>query len=319
MFEITSNNLGFYNNYLSIYDPKHTFTDEQKITTENEKEMISYGRFNGNVDVSNTKLLDNNLEFTAGQYGYFNLELRNDKNIRYNQQFDGTIVIEPSNGNIICSIYNKNSSTILVLVTSKVSNVFPNNEKLDLKIIINNQKVFDNNLELLVHPDDLFTAEINPKYLEEDKNDQLISITADDNLRFSLIGKDYLGNRVLINPNEVKLVVKRENNEYSYKSSYIDLDNGEQKYLYDLTLVGEYKITSGANVKEQNIFNGTTYTVEVTYGDICPEKTTTRLLYNPISAGNIASLIISVKDKNNNDIKMNNEILFDFSGYILSK
>ena len=275
--------------------------------------------FNGNVDEKNTKLLDYNLEFTAGQYGFFYVELRNYNNIRYNQIFNGTIEIRPSDKeNIKCFIYNKKSSTILVLVTSNTSNVFPNNRKLDLEVLINNESVFDNNLELIVHPDDLFTAEINPNYLDKDKTNQLKSVTADDGLILSLIGKDYLNNSVIINPNEVKLIVKRDNNEISYKSSYIELDNGEQIYLYDLTLIGLYTITSGENAKGNNLFNGTTYSLEVIHGEVCPEKTTARLLNNPISAGDIASLVISVKDKNNNDIKLDNTTLSNFSGYILS-
>ena len=274
--------------------------------------------FNGNVYELNTKLLYNNLEFTAGQHGYFNLELRNANNIRYNKKFDGTIQIKPSNENITYSIYNKKSSTILVLVTTNISNVFPNNEKLYLEILINNKKAFVNNLELLVHPDDLFTAEINPYYLDNNKINQLKSVTADDSLRFSLIGKDYLNNKVLINPNEVKLLVKRDNKEISYKSSYIDVHTGEQKYLYDLTLKGLYKITSGENAKEKNFFNGITYTIEVTHGEVSPEKTIARLLSNSISAGENASLVIIVKDKNNNDVEFDNTILEDFWGDILS-
>ena len=78
------------------------------------------------------------------------------------------------------------------MVTSNTSNVFPNNRKLDLEVLINNESVFDNNLELIVHPDDLFTAQINPNYLDKDKTNQLKSVTADDGLILSLIGKDYL-------------------------------------------------------------------------------------------------------------------------------
>ena len=298
--------------------------DEYDLDISNGKDTITYkvdvsgeNGFSGQVDESNTKLLENDLEFTAGQYGYFNLELRNDNNIRYNKKFDGEIEIKPSDKeNIECFIYNKNSSTILVLVTSKIANIFPNNGKLDLEVLINKKKAFKENLDLLVHPDDLSTAEINSIYL--DTNNQLKSVTADDCLRFSLIGKDYLNNSVLINPNEAKLIVKKDNNEISYKSSYFDLHTGEQNYLYDLTLIGLYTITSGDNAKGDNLFKGETYTINVTHGEVCPEKTTTKFIRNPISAGNNVSLIISVKDKNNNDIKLDNNIIKDFSGYILS-
>ena len=299
--------------------------NEYELTISDENNDIVYKvdvsgdeGFNENVDESNTQLLDSNLEFTAGQYGYFNLELRNGKNIRYNQIFNGEIKIKTSDDKIIkYFIYNKKSSTILVLVTTNTSNVFPNNGILDLEVLINDVNPFDNNLELLVHPDDLFTAEINPKYLDEESN-KLKSITADDSLIFSLIGKDYLNNAVLINPNEAKLMVKRENNEIPYKSSYTDLETGEQKYLYDLTLTGKYTITSGDNAKRQNLFNETIYNLEVTHGEVCPEKTITRLLNNPILAGDYASLIIFAKDKNNNDVELDDTILGNFTGYILS-
>ena len=270
--------------------------------------------FDENVDESKTQLLDNNLEFSAGKYGYFNLELRNADNIRYNKQFKGSLDIIPSDKeNIDYIIYNQKSSTILVLVTSKKANVFPNEGKLSLNVALNGKEIF--NLELLIHPGDLSQAKINEKNLEE--NNKLKSVSADESLRFSLIGYDSLNNRVLINANEAKLIVKNKN-EVSYKLSFVDLITGEQNYVYDLTLVGSYTIKSGKNNKGEDLFNGVTYSVEVTYGEVCPEKTTAKLENNPISAGNMASVIISVRDKNNNEIELDTNILNKFSGYILS-
>ena len=55
---------------------------------------------------------------------------------------------------------------------------------------------------------------------------------------FSLIGYDKFNNKVLINQNEVKLVVKNKKEEVSsYKSTFMDLSTGEQIYLYQITIL----------------------------------------------------------------------------------
>ena len=45
-YMVSSESLIFFNNYNNNYDIKHSFSEAQKIITEAEKEMISYGRFN---------------------------------------------------------------------------------------------------------------------------------------------------------------------------------------------------------------------------------------------------------------------------------
>jgi len=186
----------------------------------------------------------------------------------------------------VYTIYNKKSSTILVLVTTNNSNTFPNSGESKLGVSINEDRVFD--LELFVNPGDLSSAKINVK------DDELEGISTDDELKFSLIGYDSLGNKALINANEAKLIVKCIN-EISYKLSFVDLSTGELKYIYELTLSGSYKISSGNNNKGENLFNNKTYSVNVTPGKICPEKTVVKLAENPIIAGKTASVIISVK------------------------
>ena len=261
------------------------------------------------LDISKTKLLEVNLDFTAGEYGYFNFELRNSNNARSNKEFEGTITILPTDDSVKYTIYNQKSSTILVLVTTNNSNTFPNSGESKLGVSINEDRVFD--LELFVNPGDLSSAKINVK------DDELEGISTDDELKFSLIGYDSLGNKALINANEAKLIVKCIN-EISYKLSFVDLSTGELKYIYELTLSGSYKISSGNNNKGENLFNNKTYSVNVTPGKICPEKTVVKLAENPIIAGKTASVIISVKDKKNNNVELNDDILKDFSGYILS-
>ena len=264
----------------------------------------------------NTKLLESNLEFTVGKYGYFNFELRNSKNTRYNKPFKGEIDIAPGDTDIKFEIYNRHSSTILVLITSIHSNIFPNNRNQSLNVLINSENAL--NLEVIINPEELSSAEINDNYLIDNK---LKPIKADEKLIFSIIGKDSYGNRVLINPNDAKLIVKNKlNNEVSYKSSYTDLSNGEQIYEYELTLVGDYEISSGSNDKE-DLFNGTKYSINVEPGEICPQKTLAKIEKSPISAGETASIIITPKDKYNNDVILNDdddEILSKFYAYIIS-
>ena len=263
-----------------------------------------------NIVPGNTKLLDSNLEFTAGKYGYFNFELRNSKNTRYNKPFNGDINIIPADKNVNFEIYNRKSSTILVLITSENSNIFPNEGDQGLSVSINSEDAL--NLEIIIHPGDLFSANINGV-----NDDQLTPIKADEELIFSITGKDSYGNKVLINPNDPKLIVKNEyNNEIQYKSSYTDLSNGQQNYVYELTLVGEYEISSGTRDKE-DLFNGKNYTIKVEPGEICPEKTLAKIERSPISAGEVASVIITPKDKHNNDVENDDEILSQFNAYII--
>ena len=265
--------------------------------------------FEENVEPLNSKLLESNLEFTAGQGGYFNFELRNSKNVRYNGVFKGEIEI---NTNVGYHIYNIYSSIILVVVKSTKSNTFPNIGESDLKVSINKQPVFD--LELIIKPADLSTAEL----LSENLVDKKIQIKADAELIFSIVGRDTYGNLLIINPNEVKLKIKNKNNEneISYKSSYIDISNGQQIYSYDLILAGDYEISSGTNDEKKDLFNETVYTVEVKPGELSIEKTILRI-NSQITAGNKAIATIIPKDKNNNEIELD-DIYDNFYSYIIS-
>ena len=266
------------------------------------------------VKPENTNLLESNLEFSAGKYGYFNFELRNSKNARYNKAFNGEFDIIPGDKNVKVEIYNRNSSTILVLITSKRANIFPNDNEQGLNVTIDSKNVF--NLELIIHPGELSSAEINDDYFIG--SNKLAPIKADKELIFSIIGYDSYGNKVLINPNDAKIIIKNKyNNEIPHKSSYTDLSNGEQNYEYELTLVGNYNISSGDD--KEDLFNGTIYTIEVKQGEICPEKTQAKIEKSPISAGDSASIIVTPKDKYNNDVILSeDEILSQFNAYIIS-
>ena len=264
------------------------------------------------VNPSYTKLLETNLEFTAGQQGFFSFELRNNNNARYNKKFTGNISIEKTDSNVKFHIYNQLSSVILVVVQSEKSNTFPNEGESKLIVSVNSEEVF--NLELIINPADLSTAEL----FAEDIEDNRLKAKADEELRFSIIGKDEYGNLVVINQNEVNLKVKNINNqnEVSYKSSYTDLSNGQQKYVYDLTIVGTYEISSGQNGKKEDLFN-TIYKVDVEPGELSPEKTIIRI-DSTIAAGNKATATIYPKDKNNNDVDIDDILLGKFFAYILS-
>ena len=265
------------------------------------------------IEPSNTKLLQTNLEFTAGQSGYFNFELRNSKNSRYSKAFNGNITLHPADEDVKCDIYNKHSSVILVVVKSEKANTFPNLRESNLELLVESEKVFD--LELTIKPADLSTAQL----LSENLEGNTLKINADKELRFSVIGRDEFGNLVVLNPNEAKLKVKNINNdnEVSYKLSHSDISTGQQKYVYDLTLAGKYEISSGTNDKKQDLFNNTIYIVEVESGELSPEKTIVKI-YTTVTAGNNATAIISPKDKNNNEIIVDDILLGKFFAYILS-
>ena len=271
------------------------------------------GDFDENVEPLNTKLLETNLKFTAGQKGYFSFELRNSKNVRYRGIFTGEITLTPAGPNVTYDIYNRNSSIILVVVKSIKANTFPNIRDSNLEVSIMSKKVFD--LKLIIQPADLSTAEL----LSDNLVNKELTIKADNELRFSIVGRDLYGNLVIIDPNKAKLKVKNQNNqnEVSYKESYTDLSNGEQKYVYDLTTVGNYEISSGTNDKKRDLFNDTVYTVKVESGELSPEKTIVKI-DSSIIAGNKAIAKISPRDKNNNDVSVDGSLLGKFYSYILS-
>ena len=269
--------------------------------------IIGKNDFDDDIEPANTKILEQNLEFTAGKYGYFTLELRNKNNARCKISEDIEIDIVTNSDFTNTTIFNQKSSVVFVLVTSTKSNTFPNKEILSLQVKVKNEPLPE--LYLFVKPGDLTTAKIN----EVNEDNELPSISVDDELRFSLMGQDSFGNDALINVDEAKLIV-RNKNEISYKSSYVDFSSGKLYYIYDLTLSGEYEITE-ANEK-LDLFNGITYTVVVGNGEICPEKSKVTI-ETPINAGNTASINISVKDKYNNDVTLNDLIVNDFSVFIL--
>ena len=265
--------------------------------------IIGKNDFDDDVDPTKTKLLEQNLEFTAGKYGYFILELRNKYNARCKITENINIEINPSDSLIKTQIFNQKSSIIFVLVNSTKSNTFPNKGKLILDVKINtNEPVLE--LDLFVKPGDLTSAKIN----EADNDNKLTEISIDEELRFSLIGKDTYGNDALINVDEAKLIVKNVN-EITYKSNYVDLSSGKLYYIYGLTISGEYKIESNLFIKN--------YTLTVNTGEICPENTKA-IIETPIKAGSISSLIILAKDKYNNDVKINQIIVDKFLVFMLS-
>ena len=265
------------------------------------------------VEPSNTKLLEANLEFIAAQRGFFNFELRNSKNTRYSKAFNGDISLNPADTNVKYDIYNQYSSVILVVIRSEKANTFPNIRESNLEVSVKAQKVFD--LELFIKSGDLSTAEL----ISENMEDKTLKIKADKELGFSIVGRDEFGNLVIINPNVAKLKVKNKNNqnEVSYKETHMDISTGEQKYTYDLTLAGAYEISSGSNDKKKDLFNDTIYNVEVEPGELSPEKTLVKI-DTTVIAGNKASATISPKDKNNNNITVDDILLGKFYAYILS-
>ena len=268
--------------------------------------------FTDEVDFSKTKLLDSNLDFTAGKYGYFNFELRDKNNVRSTSTEARTVSVD--NGFQII-VFNSQSSTILVLVTSEKANVFPNEGKTKLNVFIGEEKVLSD-LELIINPDDLDKAEINSKYLEPESK-ELKSVTTDEELRFSLIGTDSYGNKVLLGANEAKLKVKSQTNDFSYKSSFVDLLTGEQIYLYQITTVGEYKISAGNNSKDKQLFDDA-YSLSVKSGEVYPEKTIVLPMSNELDAGKSGIVIIYPRDKNSNNVELNDKVLSKFSAYLLS-
>jgi len=268
--------------------------------------------FTDEVDFSKTKLLDSNLDFTAGKYGYFNFELRDKNNVRSTSTEERTVSVD--NGFQI-KVFNSQSSTILVLVTSEKANVFPNEGKTKLNVFIGEEKVLSD-LELIINPDDLDKAEINSKYLEPETK-ELKSVTTDEDLIFSLIGTDSYGNKVLLGANEAKLKVKSQTSDFSYKSSFVDLLTGEQIYLYQITTVGEYKISAGNNSKDKQLFDDA-YSLSVKSGEVCPEKTIVLPMSNELDAGKSGIVIIYPRDKNNNNVELNDKVLSKFSAYLLS-
>ena len=269
--------------------------------------------FTEEVDLSKTKLIDSNLDFNAGKYGFFNFELRDKNNVRSHVKKVGEITIDPK---FNFRVVNRQSSTILVLVTSEKANVFPNDGEKKLNVLIDGQNVLSD-LELIINPDELDKAEINSKYLESESKDKLKSVTTDEDLRFSLIGTDSFGNKVLLNANEAKLKVKSSTSDFSYKSSFVDLSTGEQIYLYQITTVGEYIISAGNNSKDQNLF-ANVYSLSVKPGEVCPEKTIVEPWNNELEAGKTGIIIINPKDKNNNNVELNDKVLRLFSAYLLS-
>lgn len=261
--------------------------------------------FTNEVDYSKTKLLDSSLDFNAGKYGYFNFELR-DKN---NARVKGAKVddVTSDNKDFEVKAFNKQSSTILVLVTSTKANVFPNKGETKLNILIDGENAL-NDLKLKIYPDDLAKAKITTK---------LESVTTDEDLRFSLIGTDSYDNTVLLSANEPKLKVKSSTNEFSYKSSFVDILTGAQNYLYQITTVGEYTITAGNNVNDTSLFDEE-YSLTVTPGEISLEKTIVLSFNDEVKAGENSIIAISPKDKNNNYIELSTEIISLFSAYLLS-
>ena len=268
--------------------------------------------FTDEVDFSKTKLIDSNLDFTAGKYGYFNFELRDKNNVRSTSTEKRIVSVD--NGFQI-KVFNSQSSTILVLVTSEEANVFPNEGKTKLNVFIGEEKVLSD-LELIINPDDLYKAEINSTYLEPESK-ELKSVTTDEDLRFSLIGTDSYGNKVLLGANEAKLKVKSQTNDFSYKSSFVDLLTGEQIYLYQITAVGEYNITAGNNSKDKQLFVDV-YSLSVKSGEVCPEKTIVLHMSNELEAGKSGIVLIYPRDKNNNNVELNDKVLSKFSAYLLS-
>ena len=271
------------------------------------------GDFDDNVEPLNTKLLETNLEFKAGQSGYFSFELRNSKNVRYSGIFTGEISLNPAGPNVTCDIYNRYSSVILVVVKSIKANTFPNIRDSNLAVSVMSKKVFD--LNLIIHPANLYSAEL----FSDNLVDMTITIKADNELRFSIIGRDFYDNLLIIDTNEAKLKVinKNNQNEMPYKESYTDISNGEQKYVYDLTQEGIYEITSGTNDKKEDLFNNEVYTVKVEAGELSPEKTIVKI-DSSITAGNKAIATISPKDKYNNDMTVDDILLGKFYSYISS-
>ena len=321
--EITLNKVSSNKEFIEFEETSGIFKElngEKELVIYYGDNNISYsiyiagkGDFDDNVDPLNTKLLETNLEFKAGQSGYFIFELRNSKNVRYSGIFTGEISLNPAGPNVNCDIYNRYSSVILVVVKSIKANTFPNIRDSNLAVSVMSEKVFD--LNLIIHPANLYTAEL----FSSNLIDMTITIKADNELRFSIIGKDFYGNLLIIDTNEAKLKVinKNNQNEMPYKESYTDISNGEQKYVYDLTQEGTYEITSGTNDKKEDLFNNTVYTVEVEAGELSPEKTIVKI-DSSIIAGNKAIATISPKDKYNNNVTVDDILLGKFYSYILS-
>lgn len=302
----------FNDEFIEFKGDVSELSGEKQLVIKNGDNSVAYTVFisgkegfkDEEVDVDNTQLLNKNLEFVVNKYGYFTFELRNSNNVRYSKKFDGSIKVSSTDLEADIQVFNEQSSTVLVLVSSNHSNEFPNSGESSVTLNINEQPVF--NLDLLINPGAINSAKIN-------KGNPNLSISADKELIFSLIGYDLFGNKVLTNQNEVKLLVKNSKDEVSsYKSTFVDFRTGELNYIYELTLVDNYEINSGIN----NLFNETVYTIEVKPGDICPEKTLVET-EGVFRAGEEVFATVKAKDKNNNDVTLKNEDVDNFKAYIL--
>ena len=295
--------------YLEFYQKNEKFSKlngNVKLVIKNGEKSVTYNVYVSGKDgfdeelvPSNTKLLESNLEFTVNKYGYFNFELRNGNNVRYNKPFTGTIKINSNDPEFQYKIYNRQSPIILVLVTSLNSNTFPNVGESRFEVSIDSNVVL--NPELFVNPDKLSLAELNSKEVS-------LTVQAGENLKFSLVGYDDYNNKVVINPNEVKLNL----NGVSCESTFLDLSTGEQYYIFNLATVGMFKIAS----ELKNLFKYN-YTVKVKPGKISPEKTKVTVKENPILAGNTVEITVNAKDKYDNDVNLEQEDLNKFYAYLL--
>ena len=295
--------------YLEFYLKNEEFSKlngNVQLVIKNGEKSVTYNvyvsgkdGFDEELDPSNTQLLESNLEFTVNKYGYFNFELRNVNNVRYNRPFTGTLKINSNDPEFKYEVYNKQSPIILVLVTSLNSNTFPNVGESRFEVSINSNVVL--NPELFVNPDKLSSAEIN----EKETN---LTVKAGENLKFSLVGYDDYNNRVVINPNEVKLNL----NGASCESTFLDLSNGEQYYVFNLVTVGMFKIAS----ELKNLFK-CDYTVNVKPGEISPKKTLVTVKANPILAGSTVEILVNPKDKYDNDVDLDQVDLNKFYAYLL--
>ena len=84
-----------------------------------------------------------------------------------------------------------------------------------------------------------------------------------------------------------------------------------------ITTVGEYKISAGNNSKDKQLFDDA-YSLSVKSGEVCPEKTIVLPMSNELDAGKSGIVIIYPRDKNNNNVELNDKVLSKFSAYLLS-
>ena len=257
------------------------------------------------ADIPYTALVDEDLKYVAGNYGWMLLELRTADGVRHNGWDGYEFKIESCDDEDKSFGFTQQRAgtpgVFYITVTSTKSNTYPKLKECPLKVYVNDELVKDLHPLMEVYPDEVVRTEILQPYWKDGKNSSVLKDGyADKDYVFEVASYDQYGNLAETVQEVVGIKVNYQGGDEYKTESATNKETGYRKYVLQPRKAGTYIVSSNIGPKGPYLQPESTFLVHP--GAIDLSKTKVRAYATPIQAGTKPAIIIECFDKYDNPL-----------------